>query len=249
MRLSVVTAVLNRVGTIDECLGSVAAQAHPDVEHVLVDGVSTDGTLERIQAAAARSSTVRWQSEPDRGLYDAVNKGVRLATGDVIGVLGADDTYLDERVLADVAACFETTGCDASYGDLIYVAERTPGLVRRRWVARRGSFRLGWMPPHPTFFVRRAVYERLGLYDTSFRIAADYELMLRYVLRHRIRVEYVGRVLVRMRLGGTSNRPLNLVRKTAEDVRAWRVNDLRGGALSVLLKNVRKLPQLLPGGR
>jgi glycosyltransferase involved in cell wall biosynthesis len=245
VRISVVTAVLDRASTLGECLASVAGQRHADLEHVLVDGVSTDGSLELIQAAAARDARVRFTSERDRGLYDAVNKGVQRAQGDVVAILGADDVYADDGVLTDVAACFERTGCDACYGDLLYVDQRDPSIVRRRWIAGRGAFRLGWMPPHPTFFVRRSAYERLGVYDTSFRIAADYELMLRFVERHGLRLEYVPRVLVRMRTGGTSNRARNLLRKSLEDVRAWRVNGLRGGAVVVALKNLRKAPQLL----
>lgn len=245
MRISVVTAVLNRVDTLPECLASVAAQSHPDVEHVLVDGGSTDGTVGLLEAAAARSDRVRFTSEPDRGLYDAINKGLRRCTGEVIGILGADDVYADGEVLADVARCFERTGCEGTYGDLVYVAADDPSRVRRYWRAGHGSFRRGWMPPHPTFFVRRSAYEALGGYDTSFRIAADYELMLRFALKGGVTLEYVPRVLVRMRLGGTSNRPGNLLRKSAEDVRAWRKNGLGGGLVSVLLKNARKLPQVL----
>lgn len=245
MRISVVTAVLNRAATLGECLSSVESQTHRDVEHVLVDGGSTDGSLDLIREAAARCPSLRWSSGPDGGIYDALNKGIAASSGEVVGILGSDDVYADREVLSDVAACFERSGCDACYGDLLYVDAQDPARVRRRWVAARGRFRFGWMPPHTTFFVRRSTYERLGVFDTSFRIAADYELMLRFVHRHRIRVDYVARVLVRMRTGGASNRRMNLLRKTFEDVRAWRHNGLRAGSLSVVLKNLRKVPQMI----
>ena len=249
MRVSVVTAVLNRASTLAECLASVRQQTHPSVEHVVVDGGSTDGSLELLRAHSAELGP--WVSEPDRGLYDAVNKGIALASGDLVGVLGADDVYAHPRVLERVAAAVEATGADSCYGDLLYVRQDDPGRVVRTWVAggyRRGAFRRGWMPPHPTFFLRRARYLEHGAYDTTFRIAADYELMLRLLEREGLTTTYVPEVLVRMRLGGASNRPADLARKSWEDWRAWRVNGLAGGVAAVALKNLTKLPQFLPGG-
>ncbi len=248
MRLSVVTAVLNRIDTLQACLESVAGQTHPEVEHVLIDGGSTDGSVELLQRWADRLG--HFVSEPDRGLYDAVNKGVAAATGDAIGILGADDVYATPATLAHVAQALERTGADSCYGDLLYVSASDPARVIRTWISgdyRPGAFRRGWMPPHPTFFVRREVYQRFGLYDTRFRIAADYELMLRLLERERITTCYLPEVVVRMRLGGTSNRGLRqLVRKSREDLRAWRQNGMRGGRRAVACKNLVKLPQFLP---
>lgn len=245
MRVSVVTAVLNRADTLAECLESVRAQTHADVEHVIVDGGSTDGTLALLERTD--STRVRWQSAKDGGLYEAVNKGIRLATGDVVGVLGADDVYAGPDTLAHVVAALEPDVASC-YGDLVYVGDDGRRVVRS-WVSspfRPGRFMRGWMPPHPTFFVRRDVYGRLGAYDTRFRIAADYELMLRYLERARISTRYLPEVLVRMRVGGTSNRPANLIRKSAEDCLALLKNGYYAGApITVALKNVRKLPQLL----
>ena len=244
LRVSVVTAVLNRAATLPACLASVGEQTHPDVEHVLVDGGSTDGSVELIRNKPRPGA---WVSEPDGGLYEAVNKGIGLATGDVIGVLGADDVYEDATVLARVAERFADPAVDAVYGDLRYVAGDPPRVVRT-WVSGPyvpGAFRRGWMPPHPTFFARRELFARYGRHDTRLRIAADYELMLRFVERHGVRLTYLPAFLVRMRLGGVSNAPRNLVRKTREDLLAWRLNGLLGGRRAVLLKNLRKLPQLL----
>lgn len=246
MRVSVITAVLDRVETLGTCLESVARQAHPDVEHVVVDGGSTDGTvalLERTDPAR-----VRWTSGRDGGLYEAINAGIARATGEVVGILGSDDVYPDPMVLARVMTVFERRGVDSCYGDLEYVTAE--GRRVRSWRSspfRAGRFLRGWMPPHPTFFVRRDVYARLGLYDTRFRIAADYELMLRYLERARISTVHVPRVLVRMRVGGASNARRNLVRKSAEDCLALLKNGYWGAPVIVACKNVRKLPQLAPG--
>lgn len=246
MRISVVTAVLNRAGVIGDCMRSVLAQTHPDVEHVLVDGGSTDGTLDVIGSCPGRVGHL--VTEPDGGLYEAVNKGIVGAKGDVIGILGADDVYASERTLELVAAVFRE-GADACYGDLQYVSSDGRRVVRtwRSSPFRDGRFLRGWMPPHPTFFCRRDVYARLGSYDTRFRIAADYELMLRYFERARLRPVYVPEILVRMRVGGTSNRLSNLARKSTEDVLALLKNGFWSAPVTVVMKNVRKLPQFAAG--
>ena len=245
-RISIVTVVFNRAATVGEALRSVQAQSYENVEHVVVDGASDDGTLEVVEAH--RIPSMRVLSEPDEGIYDALNKGMALAEGDVIGVMHSDDSYADTDVLSEVAACFRDEAVDAVYGDLEYVAADDPGRVVRYWSAGDYSLqrlRRGWMPPHPTLFVRRSVVERLGGYDTSFRIAADYDAILRWFGRGGLRAAYLPRVLVRMRLGGESNASLRaLLRKSSEDYRALRRNEV-GGALALLLKNASKLPQFL----
>jgi glycosyltransferase involved in cell wall biosynthesis len=245
MRITVVTAVLNRAPVVADCLRSVREQTHPDVEHIVVDGGSQDGTLDVLRERAGPN--VRWTSERDAGLYDAVNKGVSRATGDVVGILGADDVYTSPTVLARVADVLGRTGVESCYGDLRYVQDDLRTIVRdwRSSEFRRGRFARGWMPPHPTFFVRRSVYERLGLYDTRLRIAADYELMLRYLEVHGVTTAYLPEVLVLMRVGGVSNRLRMLLKKSAEDcVALWR-NGFTLAPAIVAMKNARKLPQLL----
>lgn len=244
LRISVVTAVLDRARVVGDCLQSVLEQTHPEVEHVVIDGGSTDGTLDIVRANSGRVAHL--VSERDGGLYEAINKGLAAATGDVIGILGADDVYASRSTLALVAAAMQA-GADACFGDLVYIDDQA--RVVRTWRSspfRRGRFLRGWMPPHPTFFVRRSVYARLGGYDTRFRIAADYELMLRYLEGARIPSVYVPQTLVRMRVGGTSNRAGNLARKSAEDCLALLKNGYASAPLIVVLKNLRKLPQLLP---
>ena len=246
MKVSIITASLNNAATIAGCVDSITTQTYGDIEHIVTDGGSTDGTLGVIDRHENRVTC--WRTGPDNGLYDAINIGIAMTTGDIIGILNADDLYADERVIGDVVRTVRETGCDTCYGDLVYVHARETCRVIRYWVSGRyrpGSFRSrGWMPPHPTFFVRREVYERYGLFDTRFRIAADYELMLRLLEKHRVSTCYVPRVLVRMRMGGVSNGSLrDMACKSCEDYRARQVNRLRPSLLTLAMKNLRKLPQ------
>jgi len=224
---------------------SVLGQTHGDIEHIVIDGGSTDGTLEVLEKYRDRITKI--VSGPDKGTFDALNKGIRIATGRVIGTLHSDDFYSHEGVIETVAHVFKEEKVDSCYGDLQYVSKKNPERVIRYWKSssyRPGKFRYGWMPPHPTFFVRREVYETCGYFDTDFEIAADYELMLRFLEQYRISTFYIPEVLVKMRTGGTSNRNLqNMVRKSYEDYKAWRVNALRGGLFAIILKNISKIPQ------
>lgn len=244
--LSVVTVVRDGAATIGDCLASVAAQTLP-AEHVVIDGASTDGTAALVRAF--RPAVARLVSEPDAGIYDAMNKGVRLAAGAIVGTLNADDAYAHPRVLERVAAAFEDPAVDVVYGDLEYVDRDDPARVVRSWKAGAftpGAFLRGWMPPHPTFFARRRAYQRCGLYDPALGTAADYELMLRFLVRHGLRAAYVPEVLVRMRRGGASNRTLG-ARLAAHrmDRRAWEVNGLAPRPWTLPLKPLRKIGQFL----
>ncbi|ROZ66348.1 glycosyltransferase family 2 protein [Ramlibacter sp. WS9] len=251
LHISVITAVFNRASTLDEALQSVRAQSWRHVEHVVIDGGSTDGSLDIL--ARHKHSIAQMVSEPDNGLYDALNKGISRATGDVVGFMHADDSYATPQALERVAAAFEDPSVGAVYGDLVYVNKDDASRVVRYWRAgafRRSRLTHGWMPPHPTFYVRREHYERMGGFDTRFRIAADYENMLRILWGGGVHAAYIPEVLVRMRTGGISNRSLlNIVQKSREDFAALRQNGM-GGLQGVLLKNVTKLPQFLtPGAR
>jgi glycosyltransferase involved in cell wall biosynthesis len=245
MKVSVVTAVFNSRETVLDALRSVGSQDHADVEHLVIDGASSDGTTQLLRGHGGIDVLV---SERDAGIYDALNKGIGMASGEVVGFLHADDLYADERVLSRIAHAFTDPRVEAVYGDLVYVRKSDPARVVRRWVA--GTFRpsrlaWGWMPPHPTFYVRRAVYQRLGQFDTRYRIAADYDCMLRFLGKGGVHTAYIPEVLVRMRTGGTSNRSLsNIARKSLEDYRALRRNDC-GGLLALTAKNLRKVGQYL----
>lgn len=244
LRVSVITAVRNRVDTIDAAMMSAGAQTWQNVEHIVIDGCSTDGTL----AALERYKVDKLVSERDSGVYDALNKGIRHATGDIVGFLHSDDEFARPDALQKVAAAFADPDVSAVYGDLVYVSKANPGRVVRYWKAGAYSppkLALGWMPPHPTFYLRRSVYERLGLFDTRFRISADYDHMLRVLTRGGVRPAYVPEVLVRMKAGGISNRSLfTMLQKSCEDLTAIRQNQL-GGARALFLKNMSKLPQFI----
>jgi glycosyltransferase len=244
MKISIITAVYNSRATLADALDSALAQTHPDKELIVIDGASTDGTLEVIQRYAGRLAQV--VSEPDRGIYDALNKGIARASGEVVGLLHADDLYADADVLTRIAAAFADPAVDAVYGDLVYVSQKDTGRVIRHWRAgeyRPARLRWGWMPPHPTLYLRRSLYERHGNFDQQYRIAADYDLILRVLSRIEGRVVYLPQVLVRMRLGGTSNRSLrHILRKSGEDYRALRANHL-GGIAALAWKNLSKVSQ------
>lgn len=246
LQVSVITAVLNRAATLGEALRSVREQRWPDVEHIVIDGGSTDGTLDVLQAY--KSGLAKVISEPDRGLYDALNKGIRHASGDIVGFMHADDSFASPHALAHIASAFDDPSVDAVYGDLVYVNKKDASRVVRYWKAgnyRREQLTQGWMPPHPTFYVRREVYARFGAFDTRYQIAADYENMLRILWRGGAQAAYIPQVLVRMRMGGASNLSLsNLLHKSREDYAAMRQNGI-GGLQALLLKNVTKLPQFV----
>ncbi len=246
MRISVVTAVYNGRATVGDALDSVQGQVGVDVEHVVIDGASGDGTREYLESR--REQFAVFVSERDRGIYDALNKGVARAGGDVVGFLHADDVFADAGTLAGVAQAFADPAVDAVYGDCEYVRADAAASVLRHW--RAGAFtprrlRWGWMPPHPTLYVRRGWYARLGGFDTRYRIAADYHFVLRLFSQPGLRVAYLPRVLVRMRVGGVSNRSLgNLVRKSREDYDALRRCGV-GGVGALAWKNLSKLGQFL----
>lgn len=248
-RISIVTAVFNRVGTIDHAVSSVHGQRYKNIEHVIIDGGSTDGTLEYLKSKRHLFSVM--VSEPDAGLYDALNKGLSKATGDVVGFVHSDDWFADDHVLSEIAQRFADPSVDAVYGDLDFVDGHHHNLrVVRCWKSgaySRRKLKWGWMPPHPTLFVRRHLVDQLGGFDTSLKIAADYDFVLRYFAKGQLKSAYIPRVLVKMRKGGTSsNESLpSVMQKLREDYVALKNNGIRWqGAL--IWKRVSKIPQLFP---
>lgn len=247
LKISIITIVFNNRETIADAIESVLGQTYPHIEYIVIDGASTDGTVEIIKNYGSRIT--RFISEKDQGLYDALNKGIRYATGDVIGLLHSDDIFYNKDVVKAVAETFEKYAPDCLYADLLYVDREKPEKVIRNWKSgnySRGNFVYGWMPPHPTFYVKRSVYESLGAYDTSFKSAADYELMLRYLYKNGISTVYLPEYLVRMRVGGKSNITLkNRLRANQEDYRAWVINGLTPRFFTRYLKPLRKLVQFI----
>jgi glycosyltransferase len=246
MKVSIITATYNSASTLADTLASVQRQSYAQIEHVIVDGLSTDNTLEVVQKAAHIGLVV---SEKDRGIYDAMNKGITLTDGDIIGILNSDDFFAHEKVVEEVVHIFETTDCDAVYGDLIFVHPENPTKILRKWIAGGYDVNLflkGWMPPHPTFFVRRSVYEKYGNFNITLKSSADYELLLRFMYMHRIKVEYLSDVLVHMRSGGQSTKSFsNRIKAHKEDYMAWRLNNLTPKWYTLILKPVRKIKQFL----
>ena len=245
MKISIVTVVLNAAATIEDTLCSVASQTHPDIEHIVVDGGSTDGTLDIIQRHRGRVAT--FISEPDRGIYDAMNKGIAAATGDIVGTLNADDIYVNEHVLGKIAAAFADPAVGACYADLVYVDRTDLNRIVRYWKSRAyadGLFEKGWLPAHPTFFVRRELYRRFGGFDLRYRYQADFELTMRLLAVHKLPSVYLPEVIVKMRMGGVSNRSvLNVIKGNLEAYRACRRHGLKVSPLFIAKKVLSRLPQ------
>lgn len=242
--ISVITAVYNAESTIAHAMASVAEQTWPGVEHIIVEGNSSDGSLDVIRREMGDG--VRLISEPDKGIYDALNKGIRHASGDVVGFLHSDDFYAHPGALARIGAAFEEPGIEAVYSDLDYVSQADPDRIVRRWSTgpfARAKLKLGWMPAHPTLFVRREVYREYGDYDTGFAIAADYDFILRYFSRSTAPSCYIPEVLYKMRMGGVSNRNIRkIIQKSSEDLLALRRNGV-GGVPTLAWKNLSKIGQ------
>ncbi|HXB07518.1 MAG TPA: glycosyltransferase family 2 protein [Puia sp.] len=246
MKLSIITTTFNSAATVRDTLECIRMQIHPEIEHIIIDGGSGDDTLAIVRQFGHVHRIV---SEKDKGIYDAMNKGIRLSTGDVIGILNSDDVYTDEKVLSDIAAAFADPAVMTAYADLQYVSADDLSRVQRTWRTgrfKKRNFYYGWMPPHPTFFVRREVYEKAGLFNPSLRSAADYEFMLRILVKHGMSTHYIPRVIVKMRTGGMSNASLlNRLRANKEDRQAWKLNDLRPYFFTLYLKPLRKIHQFI----
>ena len=245
MDISIITVCLNSATTIGDALESVARQTFRQVEHIVVDGVSTDGTQDIVSGFTPKVG--RLISEPDRGLYDAMNKGLTAASGDIIGYLNSDDVYADDDVLQKVARAFADGSIDACYGDLVYVRQDDMSRVVRYWCSRPyapGLVERGWMPAHPTFFVRRSILQKVGGFDIRYHYQSDYELMVRLFLKEHISAVHIPEVLVRMRTGGHTNRSIqNIVKGNLEAYRACRENGIKVSPFFILQKMVSRLPQ------
>jgi glycosyltransferase involved in cell wall biosynthesis len=247
LKVSIITVVYNGAATIRHCIDSVLSQDYGSIEYIIIDGNSTDGTLEIIKSYG--SAVYKLVSEPDKGIYDAMNKGIALATGEVIGILNADDFYAGKTVISEVADAMIRSGADGCYGDLNYVDGQDETVIRRNWVSgnyKPNSFWFGWMPPHPTFFVRKKCYENYGDFRLDLGSAADYEIMLRFILKNGIKLTYIPKVLVKMRTGGVSNSNVkNRLKANSNDRKAWQVNGIKPWFFTLWLKPVRKITQFI----
>ena len=247
MKISIITVCYNSAATIADTILSISKQTYPNIEYIVVDGLSKDNTVEIIQKNEGVIS--KWISEKDNGIYDAMNKGIAMATGDVIGILNADDVYADNNVLDDVMNAFNDETISGVYGDLKYVQQNDLSKVIRFWKSgtyRPGKFLEGWMPPHPTFYVRKKVYDEFGVFRTDMPSASDYEFMLRVIHVKNIKLAYIPKVFVLMREGGLSNRSLqHRLNANRDDRRAWTVNGVQPKFYTLLMKPLSKILQFI----
>ena len=246
MLVTIITATYNSADTLEQCIKSVLDQTYKNIEYIIIDNCSKDKTLDIAKSYAEDVSRI--VSEPDKGIFDALNKGILLAQGNIIGFLHADDFYASSAVIEKVVAKFSEAGSDAVYGDLQYVSKKNPAKIVRNWISGEYSIKKlqnGWMPPHPTLFIKRACYKKFGFFNIDFKIAADYELILRFIAKNKMTLSYIPEVLVKMRIGGTSNKSLkNIFTKSSEDLRAMKLHGT-GNFFTLFKKNFRKLGQIL----
>ncbi len=247
LKISIITITYNSAQTVEQTIQSVLNQSYKNVEYIVVDGESTDETLSIIEKYKNKISNVI--SEKDNGLYDALNKGIALATGDVIGILHSDDFFIDNNVLQHYANVFTTTNTDAVYSDLYYVDKTNTNNITRKWKSgnyKPNSFLFGWMPPHPTFFVKRELYKKYGNFNLQLTTAADYELMLRFIHKQKINLAYLPQYSIKMRVGGKSNITIkSRLNANMEDRKAWEINNLKPYFFTLFLKPLRKVLQFL----
>ncbi|MFB5743697.1 glycosyltransferase family 2 protein [Cedecea sp. S5-13] len=246
MKVSIITATYNSAATLSDTLLSLDSQSYHDIEYIIIDGASKDSTIELINNVSRRVTKII--SEPDKGIYDALNKGIQAASGDVIGFLHSDDLLAYPDVITDVVKKFKENNCDAVYGDLDYVSKDDINKVIRHWKSgqfKRFKMQLGWMPPHPSFYMKRELYLKWGSFNLDYRISADYDSLIRYLWTNNATLSYLPKVLTRMRVGGMSNRSFaNIVQKSKEDIKAMRNNGLLWPVV-LICKNLSKLPQFL----
>ena len=246
MKVTIITITYNSAATLEDTLRSVVNQDYPNIEYLIIDGKSKDNTLQIVDKYKDKITKI--VSEKDKGLYDALNKGIALAKGDIVGMLHSDDLYESNHVVSDIVKTFEKNpSADGVYADLVFVDRNDINKVTRTWESgdyEEGDFLSGWMPPHPTFFVKKECYERFGGFNTSLRLSADYELMLRMIHKNKIKLAYLPKVVVKMRMGGVSNVSLFVrLKANIEDKMAWKLNGMKPKLFTRFLKPASKIMQ------
>lgn len=245
MKISIITVCFNSAQTIENTIQSVLNQKNVDIEYIIIDGASTDHTLDIVKNYKDKITTI--VSEKDTGIYNAMNKGIVRATGDIVGILNSDDVYASDTILATVVTEFQSKSVDCIWGDLVYVNKNTSDTVLRYWKSSpyiKGIFQKGWHPPHPSFFVKKEIYIKYGLFREDLFISADYELMLRFLERYAISFKYVSKVFVRMRVGGKSNKNfLNIIKGNFQCFQAFKLNNIKVSPIIFFIKPFLKLFQ------
>ena len=246
MKVSVITTTFNSAKSIESCLCSVLNQNYNNIEYLIIDGESKDQTLAILNKFVADFNQIRIFSEKDKGIYDALNKGINLASGDIIGFIHSDDFLESNDIINQIVSMIKSESLDGVYGDLQYINRNNPQTIIRSWKSldyHKSLLKRGWMPPHPTLFLKKEVYEKHGLFDLSYKISADYDFILRIFKDSELKFGYIPKVITKMRTGGISNRNLkNIIKKSIEDYRAIRSNNV-GNFLTLIRKNTSKLKQ------
>lgn len=232
MTISIITATYNSAATVRDTFESVLSQTYKDIEYIVVDGLSKDNTLDIIKEYEPKfGGRMRYISEKDKGLYDAMNKGITMATGDVVGILNSDDLYIDNKVVEDIARTFTEKDVDCIYGNLHFVDSQDTKKIVRTWIGSqhtKGAFKKGWHPAHPTFYAKRLYFEKLGGFDITFDVSADFELMLRFIEKNELKNYFLNRFFIRMRVGGESTGSISKIIKGNKNViRAFRKNGIK----------------------
>lgn len=245
MKITLITVCFNSEKTIKDTLESVLKQTYKDYEYLIVDGKSKDNTLDIIKEYEPKfKGRLKWISEKDKGLYDAMNKGIKLSTGDVIGILNSDDIFASDNVLKTIANAFKKKKCDASYSDLVFMDEETMKIPERYFISKTGNYKLGWHPPHPTLYVKKEIYDKFGLYNQDYRIAADYDFMLR-IMKNNVKMTYIPEVLIHMRSGGVSTNGIKgYIKSFKESLFVLKNNDIK---FAFFVNTIRTIKVILQG--
>ncbi len=248
MKVSIITATYNSESTIEMCVNSVLNQTYSDIEYIIIDGLSSDTTISKVKGLTEGSSNVKISSEADKGIYDALNKGIAMATGAIVGFVHSDDFLADDNIIASIVEVFNSKNVDGVYGNLHYVAFEDTSKIIRNWISKPFSYKLlrqGWMPAHPTLYLKKNLYDANGAFNLEYKIAADYDFILRIFRQTDLTFYFFPKTIVKMRVGGASNRSLkNIIQKTKEDYQAIKTNKT-GNLLTILLKNVTKIKQIM----
>jgi glycosyltransferase len=246
LKVSIITAVYNAETTIEDCIKSVCTQTCPDIEHIIIDGGSTDRTLDIVRENETHIS--KCVSGKDNGVYDAMNKGLDFASGQIIAFLNADDFYASGTIVSEIVGFMQKNCFDAVYGDLVYIARNDSEKIVRYWQPGKfkpGAFRRGWAPPHPTFFCKKEIYDEYGCFNDNFQVAADFELMLRFLERYKIKAGYLPKIFVKMRTGGKANIIRGIIRGNSEIIRSFKMNNLSISPNFFICKPITKVMQLV----
>jgi len=247
MKVSIITVVYNGEKYLVDCIESIIAQTYQNIEYIVIDGASTDGTLSILEKY--KTTISKCVSEQDSGMYHALNKGVNLATGDIVGILNADDMLASPDVISNIVSQFQSRDAAAVYGNLNYIDQKNPHKIIRKWISKQFTLkdvRLGWMPAHPTLYIKRDLFDKYNNYSLNFGTAADYELMLRFLFKHQIKAIYLNELLVNMRIGGMSNASFKQrCAAIVNDYKAIKTNHINFPLLTLFLKKVSKITQYL----